>query len=172
MIKRICVFFTTVILLLSSCGYIAYKDYYDETDYENIWNLPGFNHGYDGVSAFFPQQIEALEILEFFCRYDQQLPLGEGLQILLKVYYGDEEAFLKEVERVSLQSTNSSDQFPQTEFLAYSTRLGEKYGSEYALIDMDQKIVYYVYLQNLPKSEIEFSHHLLPKGYTDYGEIK
>lgn len=168
---------TTLMLALlfafTGCSYAANKDYYsDVDDYKEIWSLTGFNHGYDGVSLFFPESLENLDVKKFHCRYDEQLPLGEGVQILLEIQYSDEALFDAEIEKISSMATECKESFGQLELSAYATRLGADLSSEYALIDEEQQIIYYVYLQNVPKEEIEFDHELIPVGYTGYGEIK
>ena len=70
-----------MLFLLTGCSYSAYIDYYDIKDYNSIWELTGFRHGYDNTSLLFPENIDDLEVVDFFCRYDQQLPLGEGIQV-------------------------------------------------------------------------------------------
>ena len=76
-----------IILSFSGCSYIAYKDYYIKEDYLNIWELEGVRYDAEGISPLFPESIENSDVQEFLCRHDQQLPLGEGIQILLKIRY-------------------------------------------------------------------------------------
>lgn len=160
------------LFVLAGCSYIAYKDYYsDVDDYEKIWSLSGFCPGYEDVSPFFPESIDELDVKEFVCRYDQQLPLGEGVQLFLKIQYADKAMFDTELEKISAMSFDCSQCFEESALSAYATRLGEHFASEYALIDEKQQVIYYIYIQNLPKTEIEFDHRFLPKGYKDYGEV-
>jgi len=161
-----------ILVVFTGCSYIAYKDYYSNIDeYAKIWELTGFHHGYEGASPLFPKSIANLDAKQFLCRYDQQLPLGEGIQVFLEIQYTDEGVFNTELEKISSLSFDCRDSFMGTSFAAYATRLGSNFSSEYALIDEDKQVIYYIYLQNIPKSEIEFDHQFLPAGYTGFGEI-
>lgn len=162
-----------ILLTFSSCSYPAYKHYYTDTnDYSKIWELAGFNHGYEDISLFFPEKLENLNVKDFYCRYDEQLPLGEGTQVFLKIHYNDISSFNSEKDRIISLSSNCNEYFEQSNYKAYATRLGDDGSSEYALIDETQQIIYYIFLQDLPKEQIEFDHRLLPTGYTEYGDIK
>lgn len=162
----------SMLLMLSGCSYVAYKDYYsDVSDYTDIWTLTGFRHGYDGASTFFPEKLENFEVVDFYCRHDEQLPLGEGTQVFLHTKYNDNNIFKKELDRVASMSFSCDEYFDNATYKAYATRLGEEYSSEYALINEQDQIIYYIYIQDLPKGEIEFDHSLLPIGYSGYGEV-
>ena len=159
--------------IFTGCSYAAYKDYYsDVDDYEDIWDLTGFRHREVGISPFFPQSINDLNVREFFCRYDQQIPLGEGVQLFLEIQYTDELIFNEELERIKSMSFNCDEFFEESQLSAYATSLGANGSTEYALIDKEQLVIYYIYLQYLPKDEIEFDLKYVPIGYTDYEEIK
>lgn len=174
-IKKVLFFLLSLctVLYCSGCSsYTAYKDYYNDIcSYEEIWDLSGFRHGYDGPSPLFPSDVEKLDVVDFFCRYDQQLPLGEGIQVYLHIHYEDNEVFQDEVKRISALAFDSTDAFNKTEFSAYSLRLGTDLSSEYAMVDGSNQNIYYIYLQNLPQNEIEFDGSLIPNGYTGYGEV-
>ena len=163
-----------VVFLISGCRYPAYIDYYsDIEDYEEIWDLTGFRHGYDEGEMFFPASLENYDVIDYLCRYDQQLPLGEGIQVYLEIQYPDETSLNAEIDRFSALSERCDEFFDKTGYEAYATRLGDEIGSsEYALIDRDNKKIYYIYLQTLPMDEIEFSHTLLPDGYEDWGPVE
>ena len=165
-----------LVFALCSCTYTAYKTYYNNIeDYDDIWELTGFYHGYEGKSTFFPNDISSLNVKEFFCRYDEELPLGENVQILLEIEY-DEDDFAEERERLSKAGFECSDSFDIKGIEAYATNLGTSgvhaYISEYALLDSDQNTIEYIFLHGVPKEEIEFDHQFLPIGYTGYGEIE
>ena len=162
----------SVLLAASGCSYVSHKDYYsDLDDYSEIWELTGVRYSYKNTSSLFPENIENLSVKNFFCRYDQQLPLGEGMQVLLEIQYTDEDMFIREVEDISSISFSCDDYFPEIGFSAYAIRLGADSSSEYALIDEENQTVYYIYLQNIPQKEIEIDHKFLPAGYTEFGEI-
>ncbi|MBR3810797.1 MAG: hypothetical protein IKJ16_00500 [Agathobacter sp.] len=162
----------SIVFMFTGCSYVAYKDYYsDVDDYIEIWDLTGFRFREQGISPFFPQSIDDLDVREFFCRYDQQLPLGEGVQLFLEVQYKDELLFNEELERIKSMSFNCDELFKDSMFSAYVTSLEKHNSLEYALIDEEQQVIYYIYLQSLPKDEIEFDLKYVPVGYTGYGEV-
>ena len=166
--KRTLIVFLTLIIALSftSCGYMAVSTaYYNETkDYDSVWELAGVT---ESEASVFPESVEGLETEEFFCRYDECLPLGEGVQILLRVKYDDSD-FENEIKR--LKEIASDDHDDLFEYSAFVSRLGEEYSFyEYALSDGEQKEIVYVYINGLPKSEIEIDGKYLPSNYEDYG---
>ena len=173
MIKRIILTVLTVLLVSSlvSCGYaVADTDYYTEKDYDRIWELPGVSVSVDGGKSVFPESIDNLEIKDFFCRYDQQLPLGEGVQVFLRIKC-DDELFESEIQRLQdLGQTDFDDLFEESGCTAFVNSLGEEYSYyEYALIDETEREIIYVYLESLPKDEIEMNFKYLPSNYQDYG---
>lgn len=157
-----------ILCLFSGCGYLANTQYFDNyNDYPNIWTLTGFRHGYEKKSPLFPNEITDLDVCEFFCRYDEQFPLGEGVQIYLEVTYVGKD-FDKEVKRISNISNKNIHNFKTTDIIAYDIKLGEDGCWEYALINPNLKKIYYIFIYNLPKSEIEFNHNFVPDNYIDY----
>lgn len=159
-----------LVILLSGCSYFTAKTYYREVNnYDEIWELTGFHHGYDSKSPLFPDEITNLNVEDFYCRYDERLPLGEGVQIFLKVVY-NEDAFLAEQERIAGISTEDKKNFSAVNFMAYDLKMGDQGCWEYALLDNNQKAVYYIFLYNLAKNEIEFDKSLIPQNYIDYME--
>ena len=161
-----------VILCFSGCMTAISRDYYNELeDYETIWSLPGFRHGYEGVSEFFPQSLDGLTVQDYLCRYDQFIPVGEGVQVYLEILYEDENIFMEEVERLSEMGFECTEQFEGTGFLAYATRMGESYDSEYALIDEENNIIYYIYLSYLLKEDVAIDEQFIPRGYYDWGYV-
>ena len=153
-----------IILSFSGCSYIAYKNYYTKEDYLNIWELEGVRYDAEGISPLFPESIENSDVQEFLCRHDQQLPLGEGIQILLKIRY-DTDLLLSEKERISSMTEDCTDSFGNPDFMACSTQICNEGVSEYVLINNEDQTIYYIYLQDIPKKEIEFDSELLPKEY-------
>lgn len=171
--KKIVIIFVMLIgiLTLSSCSFRKY--YYNISDYSEIWKLSGFRHGYDDQSTFFPDNIEEMDIKNFFCRYDENLPLGESIQICLEIHFENENLFDSEVQRISEVSFECSEKFKRSQYTAYATRLGDydefensiRNSYEYALIDQDQNTIYYIYLQSLDINKVGFEHNLLPDDY-------
>ena len=169
--RSICVIIMICLLLSGCSSYCAYKTYYDSpSDYPAVWELAGLYPGESDRSPLFPEDIRALEVESFFCRYDEQLPLGEGVQMLLHIRY-DETDFVKEVQRIEAQATDRTDAFDCAPFQALALCLGTEDRSEYALIDTRGRSIYYVYLYNLPKDQLEIDPRFLPIGYTGLGEV-
>lgn len=167
--KYILICLAMIMCFLSGCGYPAYKTYYKETaDYGEIWELTGFRHGYEDKSPLFPDKIDDLNVTSFQCRYDEQLPLGEGVQILLTVNYNDD-SFQTELTRIADTALENTENFTDSGLTAYVVRLGEDDCWEYALIDEDEKTVHYIFLYSLPAKEIELEKNFLPDNYVDYG---
>ena len=121
--KFIAIILSLTLLLFSGCSYVAYKDYYSNIDdYYEIWELPGFNHGYSGVSPLFPENLENLDVKDFYCRYDQQLPLGEGIQVFLKIQFYDNNLFEDELSRIKKTSSECGEYFDKSDFESYAIR--------------------------------------------------
>lgn len=109
--KRVLLIVVLIICFVSGCGYSAHKKYYNEiADYQKIWELSGFRHGYEDKSPLFPIEIDDLEVEKFYCRYDEQLPLGEGIQILLEIVY-DDLSFKAELNRISEIALENKENF-------------------------------------------------------------
>ena len=162
-----------MIAALSSCGYFAHKTYYSNTaDYAKIWLLSGLRNGDYGISPIFPEKLDGMQVDDFFCRYDEQLPLGEGFQIHLNVKYGSESDFAAEIERISSVGKRCDDNFSDTQYEAYSLCMGEVYSYEYALADRENSVIHYLYLQGVPKDQIEIDNSLIPDNYSEYGSVE
>ena len=167
--KRILLLVVLIIFFVSGCGYSAHKKYYNEiSDYQKIWELSGFRHGYEDKSPLFPIEIADLNVKTFYCRYDEQLPVGEGVQILLEIGY-DDLTYKSDLNRISEISVENKENFTDNEFLVYYIQLGKNGCWEYALINEEEQTVNYIFLYNLPKKEIEFEKTFLPNNYVDYG---
>lgn len=154
------------IVLLSSC---SYKEYYTNTEeYTSVWELSGFIFQRDEKDILFPTVIADLNVMDFFCRYDAQLPLGEGIQVYLQVQY-DQLAFDEEMERIAMLGEECTVLFNAGNvYKEFTSSLNEEY-YDYALIDEIKQTVQYIYIQSLKEEEIEFSHDLLPTNYDRYG---
>ena len=171
--KKISVLIISIVLficlMLSSCSYPAHKKYYIIDNYANIWDLAGLNYALEDNITFFPQNPTKQVVVDFLCRYDQQLPLGEGIQIFLVVKYDDVLEFNRETERLSKMAYNATELF-DTEYMVMATRILVDDAYEYAFIDSNEMNIKYIYIENLPKEEIEFEHIYLPKEYYRYSE--
>lgn len=166
-------FFIFLLIVCSGCSYSAYKEYYTDTSkYAEIWNLAGIKSNVESGESIFPSNINGLNVEEYFCRYDEQLPLGEGIQILLKVKYISETTFLDEKKRVQAISYDCNAYFSTNEYSFYATHFAESGFFEYVAICQEDKIIYYLYIQDLPCEELEIDDTFIPDGYMDYGELK
>ena len=174
--KKVLSLLLAVCLLAALVGcnsYHAYKDTYTDPDsYRKLWSLSGFYRGEGDRSALFPQSLYGLDVEKFFCRYDQQLPLGEGVQLLITIKYEDPTLFEAEVARIASLSTLRNDAFRDSTSEVYAVRICEDLTSEYAFVDSSCQVIEYIYLRNIPKDEIEIDHELLPNDYVGYGELR
>lgn len=165
---------TSIALMFSGCGYFSYNKYYiDLSDYYEIWNLSGlFYYDYE-KSPLFPDDIENKNVQAFFCRHDEQFPLGEGVQIYLQVQYNDAQSYDEELERLSAISEDCKEYFEDLDFsVALATSICKEGYTEYALVDSQRHEIFYIYVDGLPIDQIEFDHELLPLGYGDYGYLE
>ena len=157
----------STMFMLTGC-YMAFKDYYYKEDYKEIWELSGFRHGYDGVSPFFPESIDDLKVNKFLCRYDQQIPLGEGVQLFMEIQYTDKMVFDKEYEKIKSMANECDDFSKEIDLSAYVVRLVEEYCTEYALIDEEQQVINYIFIYGIDKDQIMFDHRFVPIRYDEY----
>ncbi len=125
------------------------------------------------TSALFPENIDDLKVEKFYARYDELLPLGESFQILLSIKYEDKLVFDLECNRIESISTEFSKQFdiPNFEFLAYATIIGWEDCFEYAIINTDENVIHYVFLQDIYKQDIDFDYVFLPNNYPELKDI-
>lgn len=173
MLKKLLSILCLLILIFcfSGCSYNAYKDYYYIENYSELWDLEGLQLINGENQTLFPKETENLNIKNFYCRYDQQIPLGEGVQIFLEVCYNESD-FSIEKDRIISITKECDDYFINSNLNAYSLYLGEDNSSQYVLIDYNTNTIYYIHLQDLPKEEIEIDEKFLPDNYIGYGEIK
>lgn len=161
-----------ILFFLTGCAYTAHKKYIsDVKEYAKIREMTGLHHGQGQLLPLFPQSLNQLTVKQFFCRYDEQLPLGEGIQIFLEIEYREPD-FYEEVDRIASLATQSNDLFSNNGCDIYARELGIDNISEYACIDLEERFIRYIFLQDIPKAEIEFDKEWLPMGYSGYGEIK
>lgn len=171
--KSIFCFLLVLLLMVNSgCSYVAYKEYYTDTcTYTDIWNLAGIRRGIGSGNSIFPNNIADLNVEGYFCRYDEQLPLGEGIQIFLRIRYDEDTSFPAEKERIQSMSHNCDEYFSADEYDFFATHFSETGIFEYAAISHNEQVIYYFYLQDLPYEEIEIDGKFIPNGYMGYGEF-
>ena len=154
-----------ILLTLTGCAYMAHKKYISDTEeYGKIRELTGLHHGQGECLPLFPESVSDLSVKQFVCRYDEQLPLGEGIQIFLEIEYHEPD-FLGEVDRITHLAAKKNDSFSDNGCDIYATELEKDNISEYACIDVEGRSIRYVYLQDIPKAEIEFDKEWLPAAY-------
>lgn len=167
--KKIIVSITLIFcisILFSGCFYPAYKDYYsDINNYEEIWELSGLSREYKNSIKLFPKDINSLNVTDCFCRYDQQLPLGEAFQVLLEIKYDESNEFKSEMNRILSCAFNCDEYFEDNGLSAYATLMKAESYYEYVLVNEETQTIFYIYLQNLPKEQIEIKSDLLPTQY-------
>ena len=163
--KIVVLIYCLCLFSLIGCSYPSYKTYYtDVNKYEEIWSLTGSLLEYDEEKSLFPEKIENLETEEFFCRYDEQIPLGEGIQILLKLNFSNSEKFEAEIERIKDRAFMCQEYFGDFDLIAYATKLNDD-NCEYVLINTNNQTINYIYLQQVRREEIEINENLLPNNY-------
>lgn len=156
----------------SACEYSAIKEYYNDPQrYSEIWELSGVRDPLEEENTIFPKDLSGLGVVTLFCRYDQQYPLGEGVQILLEVKYEDGEDFQKRIDELSQQCFGVDEYFTGVEKV-FAVRFWDDYSMEYAVVNEDEQSISYIYLQSLPKDEIEIDEKFIPIGYCDYGKVE
>lgn len=160
-----------ITLSLAGC-YAAFKKYYrDIEDYEVIWELPGQLYGRNGrekQTYLFPESIDNLEVLDFYCRYDELIPITEATQVFLEVQYSSE-AFLVEVDRILAMSTDVTEHFELKDVSIYATVFKTETTSyEYAIVDSTNYKVIYAYVDGIiPAEQIRFDKKYLPTKYVE-----
>lgn len=180
--NRFCLMLIVLISFMEifvGCKYSAVIEYYnDPKQYADIWDLSGVRDAQEEKNTIFPKNINDLEVVTFFCRYDQQHPLGEGIQILLEIKYFDAEEFQREVDTLSQQCFCVDDYFTDLNKV-FAIRFGEddgiegeNDGIEYAAINENEQVISYVYLDDLPKEQIEIDSKFIPNGYYGYSTVK
>lgn len=154
-----------MLFLFSGCDNSIYFE--DIEDYNEVWELSGYGAKEDGALPIFPSEIKDLDVIDFYCKYKEKLPLGEEIQVYLQVRYDDSEAFEKEKERLITVARSCDELFDNTDLSAFCVQSGEGYMWEYSLADDIKSEIYYIFVKDIPKSEILFDSKLLPKEY-DY----
>lgn len=153
------------VVSFSSCSYKT--TYTDIKDYSEVWKLSGHNlirsECYSTISPLFVSNIDKRDIKEFYCGYEETLPVGESFQIYLSVAFEDNE-FAEEIGRLSDEFETLDDEF---EIKTYVSVFGWNDCYEYAAVDEQKKEITYIYLQYIDYENIRFDKSLLPKDYAE-----
>ena len=175
-----------IILVLSLCGCSnsvhefkgaeQYADsFYKSFSYHNhqTWKEEKDGSIVSGPRAIVPSNFEEQDIVNYYNKYEDSLPLGEAVQTLLSVQY-TKEGFEKEVSCISGICYDSPIVYDETSFSlpAYITVLGWNDCSEYVLVDSENCILHYVFLQSVKQKNINIPAEYLPEGYSGYCEVK
>ncbi|MDD6095825.1 MAG: hypothetical protein PUC29_08795 [Clostridia bacterium] len=163
----------TLCLLVTSCGYTI-VDTSKIEDYATT-----FDRAFQDTELDQPAIMKIStspsdgEIVQYYAKCIDELPLGERVQILLSVKYNSE-AFEKETERISAISQANPVLYDTEHFQypAYVSSIGYLNACEYVLVDSDNSTLHYVVLQSVLAEDIVFDASYLPSGYTDYGEVE
>ena len=158
------------LVCLASC---KESKYYDNTKYEEVWNLSGIRSEYGEtrngeyfrtVPPIYPSTLDGLNVTDYLCRYDIITPLGEDMQLFFKVKYNNSEELLEEKTRLAAGYENVTDKFDIAVSEVFADKMGE-YVWSYAVINEENNEIAYVYIQYAKKGDIEFDHSFLPKDY-------
>lgn len=163
--KFICVLFILFFFLNCCSCSVSTRYFYDIDDYDEIWELSGYGVKEDGALPIFPSTIKNLNVIDFFCRYDELIPLGEEIQIYLQIKYENYNEFKVEKERIESIAFVCTDRFDNSKFIPYCVKMGNDYTLEYALVNENESEIYYIYINNLSRNEIEFDSKFLPLDY-------
>lgn len=120
-----------------------------------------------------PRNFEETDIVNYYNRYEELLPLGESVQTLLSVRYS-KETFDQELGLISQVQDADSVVYDTDSFAypAYVSVLGWEDCSEYVLVDEENLTLHYVYLQSVTEGELRIDAQYLPKGYSGYGDVE
>ena len=187
--KKVFLFVLYVMLVLSLCscstsihefqGSGEYEDsFFKSFSYHDHRTLKSVQQG-DGTETVLiepteivPQNFEESDIVNYYNRYEELLPLGESVQTLLSVRY-TKENFHKELGLISKVKADKSVVYDTTSFSypAYVAVLGWENCSEYVLIDEVNLTLHYVYLQSVQQEELRIDSQYLPEYYSGYGDV-
>lgn len=167
------IFFTSICLTLSiifcSCsGFFGHEKYTETSDYPKIFDLSEIR--YTEALELFPDDIEMLDVQEFYFEWKLGIVGSADVQFLLSVTYDDLQ-FQQELLRMSALADGKV--FHDTEGFAYEAYvllLGYHNTSYYALVD--GHTIHYVLLQLMDQKDIDIDADFLPIGYEGLGNVK
>ena len=168
-----CGLLTVVVLVIGLLSYAIHQPGKTVSEhYENVQEYGMQN--YRGISklSMFPEKdkIDGT-IIDFY--YDcEGTALYQNYQIFLKCEY-EQQDYNRETERLlelTDETTGLTTVFSETENempCIYAMLYDE--GFEYALLDNDNCVIYYIYLQGIDKRDLYFSEDYLPVAYGQKG---
>jgi hypothetical protein len=184
--KKVFLFMLFVMLVLSLCSCSSFVHEFEGADAYSESFFASFSYhdhrtlktkiAEDGTevvlvepTAIVPQNFEIQDIVKYYNRYEELLPLGESVQTMLSVRYSAEN-FEKELGLIS--QTKAEYDTAHFEYPAYVSVLSWENCSEYVLVDEENLTLHYVYLQSVDKEGLHIDTPYLPKGYSGYGAVE
>ncbi len=169
--KRLILTSIILALLLAFCGcsgLFGYEKYTDTNDYSKIFELSEIR--YTEALELFPDDIETLNVQDFYFEWKLGIVGSADVQFLLSVMYDDLQ-LQQEILRIqSLADGKVVYDTESFEHKAYVLLLGYDNTSYYALIDGNT--IHYVLLQLMDKENIDIDTDFLPLGYEDLGDVE
>ena len=162
-------FILVLAIIFNGCsGFFGYEKYTDIKDYGKIFELSEIR--YTEAMELFPKSVEQLEVQAFYFEWALGIVGSADMQFLLSVTYDDVQ-LQEEIERIrSLADGRIVHDTEFFEYEAYILLLGYYNTSYYALIDGNT--VHYVLLQLCLSEDIDIDGSLIPKGYSDFGDVE
>ena len=156
------------IVFCGCSGFFGYEKYTEINDYQKIFDLSEIR--YKEALELFPDEIETLDIQDFYFEWKLGVVGSADVQFLLSVMYGDLQ-LQEEIARIkSLADGTVVYDTENFAYEAYVLLLGYYNTSYYALIDGNT--VHYVLLQLMEQKDIDIDADLLPLGYEGFGDVK
>ena len=168
--KLICISLVLIILFaFCSCsGFFGHEKYTDISNYSKIFDLSEIR--YAEALELFPDDIETLNVQEFYFEWKLGIVGSADIQLLLSVMYDDLQ-MQQEILRIkSLADGNVVHDTEHFEYEAYALVLGYNNTSYYALVDGNT--IHYVLLQLMDQKDIDIDTDLLPLEYDSLGDVK
>lgn len=175
MVKPLSLFLCLLILILlpKACAddSFGHETYTKFDDYNKIFELTELRYDEEAFELF-PQNIEGLEVDDFYCEWELGFVGSAKVEMLLSVNYqqsdfDDEISRIKAVGNGKINYDTVNFKFP-----AYVSVLGYLNTNWYALVDETNTTIHYVLLQLINKDDIDINKDFLPNNYEELGDVK
>lgn len=116
-----------------------------------------------------PRKINERDAKKLFASKKTYLPVGEDYQLFLEMNYSQDD-FDYEIERLKRVQDVRKVKYDIENFNypAYVAEMGLSNAFEYALVDEEHLVVYYVYMEYIiHREDLEIDEEFLPKTYTE-----
>ncbi len=165
----------TLVMLFSLIGckgsIFGYECYTAAEEYEKIFELTELRYA-ESAFELFPKDISDITVENFYCEWELGIVGSAVAEICLSASYTKEE-FDEEILRLKLLANGNIVYNDETfAYPAYVLVLGYYNTSWYALVDEENLRVNYVLLQLVTESEIDIDNSLVPKGYSEHGDVE